>query len=129
ISRLERRGLKITALKMMKITTEDAKKLYEPHKGKVFYEGLLRFMVSGPVVIIALEGNSAVKILRNIIGALQPEESLPGSIRGDYAMDVRHSVIHGSDSPENAKRELAVFFQDNDYLDYNTCDEDVLYSE
>ncbi len=86
-------------------------------------------MMSGPVVAIALEGRSAIKIVRNMIGALKPEESMPGSIRGDYAMDMRHNTIHGADSPESAARELAVFFDDNEFLEYSTCDEAVLYSE
>ena len=129
ISRFERRGLKITGLRMTWLSEEKAQQLYAPHRGKVFYQGLVDFMTSGPVVAMAVEGRSAIRIVRNMIGALMPEESMPGSIRGDYAMDIRHNVIHGSDSLESAVRELAVFFDDNELLEYRTCDEAVLYSE
>jgi nucleoside-diphosphate kinase len=129
ISRFERRGLKITSLRMTWLSKEKAQQLYAPHKGKEFYQGLVHYMTSGPVVAMALEARSAIQIVRNMIGALKPEESMPGSIRGDYSMDLRHNVIHGSDSPENAARELAVFFDDNEFVEYSTCDEGVLYSE
>lgn len=129
ISRFERRGLKITGLKMIRLSTEKAEQLYAPHVGKVFYEPLVDFMTSGPVVAVAIEGRSAIKIVRNMIGALKPEEAMPGSIRGDYSMDIRHNTIHGSDSPESAERELAVFFDDNEFMEYCTCDEEILYSE
>lgn len=129
ISRFERRGLKITGLKMIRLSTEKAEQLYAPHVGKVFYEPLVDFMTSGPVVAVAIEGRSAIKIVRNMIGALKPEEAMPGSIRGDYSMDIRHNTIHGSDSPESAERELAVFFDDNEFMEYYTCNEEILYSE
>ena len=129
ISRFERRGLKITGLRMTWLSEERAERLYAPHKGKVFYQPLVDYMVSGPIIALAIEGRSAIKIVRNMIGALKPEESMPGSIRGDYAMDVRHNVIHGSDSPENANRELSILFDDGEFLKYSTCDEAVLYSE
>ena len=129
ISRFERRGLKIIALRMTWLSEEEAERLYAPHRGKVFYRPLVDFMTSGPVVAVAVEGRSAIRIVRNMIGALKPEEATPGSIRGDYSMDLRQNTVHGSDSPENAKRELAVFFDDNEFLEYRTCDEEVLYSE
>jgi nucleoside-diphosphate kinase len=129
ISRLEKRGLKITALKMMWLSEDRAQQLYAPHKGKRFYQGLVDFMTSGPVVPAAVEGESAVQIVRNMMGALRLEETMPGTIRGDYSMDVLHNVIHGSDSRESADRELAVFFDDSEFLEYRTCDEDVLYSD
>ena len=128
ISRFERRGLKITALKMTWMSEALAHRLYAPHKGKSFYQGLISFMTSGPIVAMAIEGESAIKLVRNMMGALRPEEAMPGSIRGDYSMDIRHNVIHGSDSQENAHRELAVLFDDGEFLEYRTCDEEVLYS-
>ena len=128
MSRFERRGLKIIALKMTRLSKERAEQLYAPHAGKDFYQGLVDFMISGPVVAAAVEGESAIQVVRNMIGALKPEEALPGSIRGDYSMDIRHNVIHGSDSPGNAVRELAVFFDGSELLEYRICDEDVLYS-
>jgi len=126
LSRLEKRGFKITALKMIWLTEEQAQKLYKPHLKKDFYPGLLAFMISGPIVIMAVEGRSVIKIVRNMVGALNPEEALPGSIRGDYSLDMRHTVIHASDSPENAARELSLFF--SDFIEYETCDEQILYS-
>ena len=128
ISRLEKRGLKIAALKTTWLSEDRAQLLYDPHKGKKFYQGLVDFMTSGPVVATAIEGEFAIQIVRNMIGALVPGEAMPGSIRGDYSMDIRHNVVHGSDSRESAYRELAVFFDDSDFLEYRTCDEEVLYS-
>lgn len=128
ISRFEKRGLKVVALKMVWLSEDLAQQLYSPHAGKRFYQGLVDFMTSGPVVAIAMEGESAIQLARNIIGLLRPEEAMPGSIRGDYSMDVRHNVIHGSDSLESAVRELAVFFDNSDFMQYRTCDEEVLYS-
>lgn len=129
ISRFEKRGLKITALKMTWLSEDRAQQLYAPHVGKVFYQGLIDFMTSGPVVAVAVESESAIKIVRNMIGALKPEEAMSGSIRGDYSVDARYNVIHGSDSRENAVRELAILFDDSEFLEYQTCDEEVLYSE
>jgi len=128
ISRFEKRGLKVVALKMVWLSEDLAQQLYAPHEGKRFYQGLVDFMTSGPVVAIAVEGESGIQIVRNIIGLLRPEEAVPGSVRGDYSMDVRHNVIHGSDSLESAVRELAVFFDSSDFMQYRTCDEEVLYS-
>lgn len=129
ISRFERRGLKITGLRMTWLSAEQAGQLYAPHRAKPFYQGLVDFMTSGPIVAMAVEGRSAIRITRQMIGALKPEEAMPGSIRGDYSMDVQHNTIHGSDSPESAERELAVFFDDNEFMEYCTCDEELLYSE
>ena len=129
LSRFEKRGLRISALKMIWLSEDMAQQLYEPHVGKPFYQGLVDFMTSGPVVALAIEGVSAIKIVRNMMGALKPDEAMPGSIRGDYSMDVRHSVLHGSDSRESAYRELAVLFNDSDFMEYQTCNDNVLYSE
>ena len=128
ISRFEKRGLRIAALKMTCLSEDRARQLYAPHVGKKFYQGLIDFMTSGPVVAAALQGESAIQIVRNMMGALKPEEAMPGSIRGDYSMDVMHNLIHGSDSRENAIRELAVLFDDSEFLEYRTCDEEVIYS-
>jgi nucleoside-diphosphate kinase len=129
LSRLERRGLKIAALKMTWLTEEQAQKLYAPHINKSFYHGLMTFMVSGPIVLATIEGKGAIQIVRSMIGALDPKEATPGSIRGDYSLDMRHTVVHASDSSENALRELSIFFSDEDIIKYSTCDEQILYSE
>ena len=112
---------------MLWLSEDLAKQLYAPHLGKDFYQGLISFMTSGPVAAVALNGESAIRIVRNMIGALKPEEAMPGSIRGDYSMNVQHNVVHGSDSQENATRELAVFFDNSEFLKYQTCDEEVIY--
>ena len=129
VSRFEKRGLRIAALKMVWLSEDQAQQIYAPHEGKMFYQGLIDFMTSGPVVAAAVAGESAILVVRNMMGALEPAEAMPGSVRGDYSMDIRHSVVHGSDSRENAYRELGVLFDDSEFMDYRTCDEGVLYSE
>jgi nucleoside-diphosphate kinase len=118
ISRFERRGFKIVGLKFMQITPELAAKHYEAHIGKPFYEPLVAFMTSGPVAVIALQGRDSVRLVRNMMGALNPEDAAPGSIRGDLTMSKRYNVIHGSDSPEAGAREVALFFKQDEILDY-----------
>ena len=118
ISRFEQRGFKIAGLKLMRITPELAAKHYEAHQGKPFYEPLVAFMTSGPVVAIALQGRDSVRLVRNMMGALNPEDAAPGSIRGDLAISKRYNVIHGSDSPESGEREVALFFSPEEILDY-----------
>jgi nucleoside-diphosphate kinase len=119
ISRFERRGFKIVGLKLMRITPELAAKHYEAHQGKPFYEPLIAFMMSGPVVVMALQGRDVVRLVRNMMGALNPEDAAPGSIRGDLAVSKRYNVIHGSDSPESGAREVGTFFSPAEILDYN----------
>ena len=129
VSRFEKRGLRIAALKMVWLSEDQAQQIYAPHEGKMFYQGLIDFMTSGPVVAAAVAGESAILVVRNMMGALEPAEAMPGSVRGDYSMDIRHSVVHGSDSRENAHRELGVLFDESEFMEYRTCDEGVLYSE
>ena len=128
ISRFEKRGLKLTAIKMTWLSEDRAQQLYAPHAGKEFYQGLVDFITSGPIVAIAVEGTSAIEITRNMVGDKKPEDAAPGSIRGAHSMDMRHNVAHASDSRESAFRELAVFFEDGDYMQYRTCDEEILYT-
>jgi nucleoside-diphosphate kinase len=118
ISRFERRGLKIVGLKMMRITPDLAARHYGEHKGKPFFEPLVEFITSSPVVVMALQGCGAVRLARNMMGALNPEEAAPGSIRGDLAISKRYNVVHGSDSPENGAREIALFFKPDELIDY-----------
>ena len=114
ISRFEKRGLNIVAMKMVRITRETAEKLYEEHKGKSFFEDLISYITSGPVVCMVIEGDEAVSVIRKMIGATDPKEALPGTIRGDYALSKGENVIHASDSPEKAKREMSLFFEDTE---------------
>jgi len=110
ISRIEAKGFSITKIKMMTISQELAQKHYEEHKDKPFFSDLVSFITSGPVVAMQVEGENVVLQIRNLMGATNPSESTPGSIRGDLATELDKNVVHGSDSDESAERELSLFF-------------------
>ena len=110
LSRLERKGLKIVALKMMKMSGDLCERHYEEHRGKPFFQGLVNYMTSGPVLVLVLAGESAVSVLRQLSGPTSPDQAPPGTIRGDYCILTRKNVIHASDSKENADREIGLFF-------------------
>jgi len=110
IGRLERRGLKLIALKMMEISRELATRHYAEHQGKPFYDGLLAFITSGPVIAMIWEGREAVTVVRSLMGSTDPLKATPGTIRGDLALDLGMNLIHGSDSPARAETEMALFF-------------------
>ena len=110
ISRIEAKGFSITKIKMMTISQELAEKHYEEHKDKPFFSDLVSFITSGPVVAMQVEGENVVYQIRNLMGATNPSESTPGSIRGDLATELDKNVVHGSDSDESAERELSLFF-------------------
>lgn len=110
ISRLERKGFKITAMKLMTIPRELAERHYGEHKGKPFYEGLVDFITSGPVVAMVVEGESAILEWRKLMGTTNPADAAPGTIRGDFATTVDENVAHGSDAPATAEREISIFF-------------------
>ena len=112
IARFERKGLRLVALKMMTMDRALAERHYAEHEGKPFYGELVDFITSGPLVAMVLEGGQAVAAARQLIGATDPLEAAPGSIRGDYAVDVGQNMVHGSDSPESAVREVALFFEE-----------------
>lgn len=118
ISRLEQRGLRIVALKMMQIDEQLANTHYQEHVGKPFFPGLVSFITSGPVVVGVLEGPQAPAVVRKTMGATNPVESPSGTIRGDLAVDLGRNVIHGSDSPESAEREIGIFFKPDEILSY-----------
>ena len=118
-TRLESTGLKIVGMKLMHVSNDLAERHYAEHVGKPFFEGLVSFITSGPIVAMALEGDGAISIVRKTMGATNPVDSAPGSIRGDYATDIGRNLVHGSDSPESAARELALFFDEGDILDYD----------
>jgi nucleoside-diphosphate kinase len=118
ISRLEERGLRFLALKLMRMDRSLAERLYAVHQGKAFFPGLVDYMSSRPVVVMAVEGREAVRVVRNTMGATDPLEASPGSIRGDWALEIGRNLVHGSDSPENAERELGLFFSAEELLDY-----------
>ena len=110
IRRFENKGLKITALRYMQVTEDLAKQHYAEHDGKPFFGELVEFITSGPIVALVLEGESAIKAARQVIGATNPLEAAPGSIRGDFAIAVGQNMVHGSDSPESGEREAKLFF-------------------
>jgi nucleoside-diphosphate kinase len=116
ISRFEKRGLNIIGLKMVQMDRSIAEKLYEEHKGKSFFEELINYVTSGPVVCIVVEGDEAVSVVRKMIGNTDPKEAPPGTIRGDYALSKAENVIHASDSEEKAKREMSIFFSEDELI-------------
>ena len=112
IARFERKGLRIAALNHMTMDTQLAEQHYAEHEGKPFFGELVSFITSGPLVAMVLEGQAAVVAARQVIGATNPLEAAPGSIRGDFAVEVGQNMVHGSDSPESAEREAKLFFPD-----------------
>lgn len=118
ISRLERKGLKIVAMKMLKISEEMARKHYEEHKAKTFFSSLVSYITSGPVVAMVVEGRNAVKVVRKLVGATNPSEAEPGTIRGDFGLDVGRNVVHASDSLASAEREIGLFFRPDEIVSY-----------
>jgi nucleoside-diphosphate kinase len=112
IARFERKGLRLVAMRLMTMTTDLAARHYAEHEGKGFYDELVTFITSGPLVAMVLEGEQAVVAARQVIGATNPLEATTGSIRGDYAISVGQNMVHGSDSPESGAREVALFFPD-----------------
>jgi nucleoside-diphosphate kinase len=112
IARFERKGLRLAALKQMTMATDLAQRHYAEHEGKPFYDELVTFITSGPLVAMVLEGERAVEAARQVIGATDPLQASPGSIRGDYAIEVGQNMVHGSDSAESAAREVGLFFPD-----------------
>jgi nucleoside-diphosphate kinase len=119
IARLEGRGLKLIGLKMMRITKDVASRHYAEHQGKPFYDGLIAFITSGPVVAMIWEGREAVSVVRSLIGATDPLKAAPGTIRGDLALDLGMNLIHGSDSPARARDEIALFFEPNELHEWD----------
>jgi nucleoside-diphosphate kinase len=112
IARFERKGLRLVAMKLMTMSRDLAARHYAEHEGKGFYEELVTFITSGPLVAMVLEGEDAIVAARQVIGATNPLEATTGSIRGDYAISVGQNMVHGSDAPESAAREVALFFPD-----------------
>jgi len=118
VSRFEKKGLKICAIKMIMIDRQLAKRHYGEHEGKPFYKDLVNFITSGPVVATVIEGDNAISIIRKMVGETKVEDAMPGTIRGDLAMHTQNNIVHASDSPESAKREINLFFRSEDILDY-----------
>lgn len=110
IQRIEDEGFNILGLKMLKLSLEEAKKFYAVHKDKPFYEGLTEFMSSGPIVVLLLEGEQAIKHWREVMGATNPAEARPGTLRREFGFSIERNAVHGSDSPQTAEAEIKFFF-------------------
>ncbi len=123
LTRFEQRGLKFAALKLIHITPELAEEHYGVHKGKGFYPGLVKHITSGPVVVGVVEGPKAISVVRTTMGATNAAEAIPGTIRGDYAIEIGFNIIHGSDSPENATKEINLFFKPEEVVSYSVVTE------
>lgn len=114
ISRIEEKGYKIVALKMLQVSPEQAAKHYEEHFGKSFYPNLVKFITSAPIVAMVVEGRNVIAGMRQIMGKTNPADADIGTIRGDFSPEMSFNVIHGSDGPESAKREIAIYFDENE---------------
>lgn len=122
ISRFERRGLKLVAAKFMRISEALAKRHYAEHVGKPFYPDLEAFITSGPVFTMVWEGEQSIELVRTMMGKTDPKQSAPGTIRGDLGISKGMNLIHGSDGPESAKREISLFFEDTELQEYDLAD-------
>jgi len=122
IARLERRGLHLVALKLMRIDSDLAQRHYAEHRGKPFFDGLISFITSSPVVAMVWEGDDAVAQVRAVMGATNPSAAAPGSIRGDLAVNIGNNVVHGSDSPARAAEEVALFFAPDELVEWSAAD-------
>ncbi len=118
IGRIESKGLKIAGLKLIHVSEELAKEHYGEHVDRPFFGDLVSFITSSPVVALAVEGDNAVSVVRTLMGGTNPQEADPGTIRGDFGMTIGMNLVHGSDSAESAERELNLFFDKNEILDY-----------
>ncbi len=118
ISRLERKGLRLSGLKMMMVPRELAEKHYNEHEGKCFYDELLSYITSAPVIAMVWAGDECVRLVRTLVGATSVRDALPGTIRGDFCLHTPHNIVHASDSPENGLRETALFFSPEEIIDW-----------
>jgi len=123
ISRIEEKGLKITAMKMIFLDKNTAEKLYEVHKGKPFYQSLVDYITSGPIIAMVVEGRDVINVVRKLMGKTNGAEAEPGTIRGDFSTSIEKNLIHASDSDESLKRELPIFFSEEDIIKYSKFDE------
>jgi nucleoside-diphosphate kinase len=122
LRRFEEKGLRLAGLKFLQASRELAEKHYAVHKGKPFYESLLKFITAGPTVAVVLEGREAVAVVRNLMGPTDGTKAAPGTIRGDHAMSVQNNLIHGSDSAENAATEIRLWFREDELVAYQPVD-------
>jgi nucleoside-diphosphate kinase len=124
ITRIEEKGLKIVAMKMVQLDRKTAERLYEVHKGKSFYESLIDYITSGPIVAMVVEGRDAINVVRKLMGKTNGAEAEPGTIRGDFSTGVEKNLVHGSDSEESFNREFPVLFNKEEIISYRRIDEE-----
>jgi nucleoside-diphosphate kinase len=124
ISRFERRGLKLAGMKFIQMSQELAEEHYGVHKERPFYKSLVEYITSGPIVAMVWEGNDAIAAARSTMGATNPVAANPGTIRGDFGMEIGRNLVHGSDSPENAVKEVNLFFDPSELVDWNRSTDD-----
>ena len=129
LTRFETKGLKLVGLKMVRLSRSVVEKQYAAHVGKDFYEPLLNFMTAGPVVLVVVEGRSAVAVVRSMMGPTFGPDAPPGTIRGDFGLSKRYNLIHGSDSPESADFEIGLYFTEDEIVEYEFAHQDYLYGE
>ncbi len=127
LQRFEDKGLVLAGMKLMQISTDLAEKHYAPHKGKPFYPGLIEYITAGPVVVLVLKGERAIEISRKLMGKTFGFEAEPGTIRGDFGASKTFNLVHGSDSPESAKTEIALYFDKSELLDYAPADNEWVF--
>ncbi|HEY0753683.1 MAG TPA: nucleoside-diphosphate kinase [Ktedonobacteraceae bacterium] len=127
LARLEQRGLKLVGLKLLHITPELAEKHYGVHKGKPFFNGLVKHITSSPVMVGVVEGPKAISVVRTTMGATNAAEAIPGTIRGDYALEIGFNIIHGSDGPETAALEINLFFRPEELVEYTLTTQQWVY--
>ncbi|MDE0399756.1 MAG: nucleoside-diphosphate kinase [Candidatus Poribacteria bacterium] len=127
ITRYEHKGLKIVGMKFLQLPLTTAEALYAIHHGKSFYDVLIEFMTSAPIVALAIEGRNAIELVRILNGETDPEESQPGSIRGDFSINITHNIVHASDSRKSAERELGILFTAEERYKYHRVDEVILH--
>lgn len=127
LSRFEDKGLQVVGAKFMKIPLETAKRHYKPHEGKPFYPGLVQYMTSSPVLVLALRGKNAIAVVRKMMGATFGSKAEPGTIRGDYAISDGYNLVHGSDAEESAAFELTLFFQPGEIVEWSPADTSWVY--
>jgi nucleoside-diphosphate kinase len=124
VTRFESKGLRILAIKMLRVAPELAQRHYAEHEGKPFYPALMQHITSGPVVAMTVEGRSAIGVVRLLVGATNPQTAAPGTIRGDYGLGITPNLVHASDSPESAAREIALYFEPEEFLAYSRVGEE-----
>ena len=127
LSRFEAKGLKIVAMKLRQIDEDLAKEHYGEHSEKPFFNGLVEYITSAPALTMVIEGDDAISVIRKMVGATNPKEADVGTIRGDFGMDTGRNIIHASDAPESAKREIALFFDEEEICDYSMSDNAWIY--